>query len=90
MALSLIVDKVDKPDELVPYLHRLGHRHVGYGAQEEHYQAVGECLLGALEEVAGDLWTRELADTWTLAYNVIQGLMLEGAKTAYIPERRVA
>ena len=33
-------------DAIVPKLRELGARHVGYGAQAEHYPVVGEVLIG--------------------------------------------
>jgi methyl-accepting chemotaxis protein len=66
-------------DDIVPDLEELGARHVEYGAQAEHYPVVGEVLIGAMAEVAGDAWKPEYTSAWQEAYQVVQGVMLSGA-----------
>ena len=66
-------------DDIVPDLEELGARHVEYGAQAEHYPVVGEALIGAMAEVAGDAWKAEYTSAWQEAYQVVQGVMLSGA-----------
>lgn len=78
-ALALIVANLEDSDKLTQYLNELGANHVDYGAEDAHYDAVGECLLHALSVIAGDLWTAEVKDAWTDAYGAIAGLMIEGA-----------
>src|SRR5215831_16489643 len=52
-ALSLLVANLENPEILKSYLGQLGAKHVRYGARDAHYDAVGECLLAAMAEVAG-------------------------------------
>ncbi len=78
-SIALIVRKVDDTEYLVPYLQGLGKTHVAYGTKPEHYDAVGECLIAALSETAGELWTKEMEETWVEAYGVIKTTMIEGA-----------
>jgi len=66
-------------DDIVPDLEELGARHVEYGAHAEHYPVVGEVLIGAMAEVAGDAWKPEYTSAWEEAYQVVQGVMLSGA-----------
>ena len=55
----------------------LGVRHRGYGVTAEHYRLMGDALLGALAEQCSD-WTPELAEAWSLAYNLTtEAMMLE-------------
>jgi hemoglobin-like flavoprotein len=77
--LTMIVDHVDDPDKLVPYLKDMGKRHVRYGAQEEHYNWVGQSLIKTFAFFFGDDWTDELEGEWLAAYGVISQVMLEGA-----------
>lgn len=81
-ALAFVVRNLEKPDALTETLEALGARHIKYGAQAEHYPAVGECLLAALEDVAGDAWNGELANAWLEAYEAITQIMLSGAAKA--------
>jgi hemoglobin-like flavoprotein len=66
-------------DDIVPDLEELGARHVDYGAQPEHYPVVGEVLIGAMAQVAGDAWKPEYTSAWQEAYQVVQDVMLSGA-----------
>ena len=65
-------------DDIVPDLEELGARHVGYGAEAAHYPVVGEVLIGAMAQVAGDAWKPEYTAAWQEAYGVVQGVMLSG------------
>lgn len=68
-------------DDIVPDLEDLGARHVEYGAQPPHYPVVGEVLIGAMAEVAGDKWKPEYTAAWQEAYDVVKDVMLRGADT---------
>jgi len=69
-------------EDIAPDLEDLGARHAEYGAQPEHYPVVGEVLLGAMAEVAGDAWKPEYTAAWQEAYGVVQDVMLSGAAEA--------
>ncbi len=81
-ALALLVANLEKPDVLKSYLGMLGARHAGYGTQQAHYAAVGECLLAAMAEVAGPLWTDDLEQEWAATYGAVASLMQQGAAAA--------
>jgi hemoglobin-like flavoprotein len=66
-------------DDIVPDLEELGARHAGFGAQPEHYPVVGQVLIGAMSEIAGDAWKPEYTTAWEEAYGVVQNVMLSGA-----------
>ncbi|HKO94653.1 MAG TPA: globin domain-containing protein, partial [Polyangiaceae bacterium] len=53
----------------------LGAKHVDYGVTPEMYAWVGDSLLAALADAAGEAWTPELAGAWTEAYGAVSGLM---------------
>jgi hemoglobin-like flavoprotein len=78
-SLKLVVDNLRVPGTLVPALENMGARHIEYGALEGHYPAVGATLLKSLAEVAGDLWSSELTEAWSDAYQEISRIMLVGA-----------
>ena len=50
-ALVHVVQMVDQPDDLVPFLEQLGRDHRKFGVLAEHYDAVGDALLTAIEHV---------------------------------------
>jgi NAD(P)H-flavin reductase len=79
-ALVHVVQMVDRPDDLSIFLRQLGRDHRKFGVLGEHYDRVGESLLGAIGEIAGpDIWTHEVEDAWTGAYDIVSQLMREAA-----------
>jgi len=79
-ALVAVLDHLEDASWLTTTLPALGAKHVGYGVTDEMYGWVGECLLAAIAEAAGEAWSAELAAAWTEAYGAIAGLMLSGAQ----------
>jgi hemoglobin-like flavoprotein len=69
-------------DTIVPALRKLGARHVAYGARPEHYPVVGEVLIASMADVAGDVWRPEYERAWAAAFEVVAGVMIEGAAAA--------
>ena len=84
-ALVLLRKSLRDLDAIVPTLRGLGARHIGYGAEPEHYPVVGEVLIASMRDVAGDAWRPEYEQAWTAAYAVVAGAMLEGAAAAERP-----
>lgn len=78
-ALVHVVQMVDRPDELTTFLRQLGRDHRKFGVVGEHYDKVGEALLGAIGEIAGDLWTPEVSHSWTSAYGIVAQAMRDAA-----------
>lgn len=78
-ALVHVVQMVDRPDELVPYLHQLGRDHRKFGVINAHYAAVGTSLIGAIKKFAGDAWSPQVDAAWHEAYAVIAQTMQEAA-----------
>ncbi|MGH3588193.1 MAG: globin domain-containing protein, partial [Pseudonocardia sp.] len=74
-ALVHVVQMVDRPDDLVPFLEQLGRDHRKFGVLARHYDAVGEALIGAVEAHAGDAWTPEVQEAWDGAYSQIARAM---------------
>lgn len=78
-ALVLLVANLEKGDLLKSYLGVLGAKHVRYGVRDEHYDAVGECLLAAMAEIAGPIWNDELQREWAGTYGAVAAMMKQGA-----------
>ncbi len=81
-AISVVVANADKPERLEEVATDLGARHVAYGAEPAHYDAVGESLLSALASVAGPLWSKQLAKAWGDAYRTVADFAIAGAEAA--------
>jgi NAD(P)H-flavin reductase/hemoglobin-like flavoprotein len=79
-ALVHVVQMVDQPDELVPFLEQLGRDHRKFGVLAQHYDAVGGALLSAIGHFAGDAWVPEVEKAWTDAYGVVAGAMRTAAQ----------
>jgi hemoglobin-like flavoprotein len=78
-ALVAVLDHLEDAPWLQETLFALGEKHVGYGVRDEMYGWVGQCLLAALAEAAGDAWTKEVEAQWGEAFGAIQSMMLAGA-----------
>ncbi len=89
-ALVLLRNSLRDLDALVPKLRAMGARHVAYGATAEMYPLVGEVLLAAMAEIAGDLWNGSIEAAWAEAYGIVADTMLEGAAQHVDPARSMA
>ena len=78
-ALVHVVQMVDQPDELVPFLEQLGRDHRKFGVLAQHYDAVGAALLSSIGHFAGDAFTPEVKTAWTEAYGTVAAAMRAAA-----------
>lgn len=78
-ALALVVQGLDRPEQIVAAVRHLGARHVGYGVQAQDYDTVGAALLWTLSQGLDDRFTEEVAEAWGAAYQILAELMLEAA-----------
>jgi len=84
-ALSLVVEKADQLDTIVPVLQELGRNHVKYGVKARHYDSVGSALLWTLEQGLGDRFTDRARAAWTVAYALVSGPMRQAAADVQRP-----
>lgn len=80
--LNAAVGGLTNLETLTPVVRQLGARHVNYGVRAEHYATVGSALLWTLEQGLGDKFTAEVHEAWTLAYELLSSVMLQGAAEA--------
>jgi NAD(P)H-flavin reductase/hemoglobin-like flavoprotein len=80
-ALVHIVQMVDRPDDLMPFLRQLGRDHRKFGVVTAHYEAVGMALLGAVKAHARAAWTEDVERAWAEAYTIMARAMLEAANS---------
>jgi hemoglobin-like flavoprotein len=83
-ALVLVCKSPRNLDAIVPKLRELGARHVAYGARPEHYPVVGATLIASMAAIAADEWRPEFEAAWSAAFDVVAGVMLEGAAEAEV------
>jgi hemoglobin-like flavoprotein len=73
------VSLLERPDQLLPALKRLGAHHTSYGVVDRHYETVGAALLRTLGQGLGERFTAEVAAAWGAFYALVSGAMREGA-----------
>jgi NAD(P)H-flavin reductase/hemoglobin-like flavoprotein len=78
-ALVHVVQMVDRPDDLIPFLRQLGRDHRKFGVVSSHYEAVGTALLAAVKKFAGTAWTPQVELAWAEAYTIMARAMQEAA-----------
>jgi NAD(P)H-flavin reductase/hemoglobin-like flavoprotein len=78
-ALVHVVQMVDRPDDLIPFLRQLGRDHRKFGVVASHYEAVGMALLASVKQYARAAWTDEVERAWAEAYTIMARAMLESA-----------
>jgi NAD(P)H-flavin reductase/hemoglobin-like flavoprotein len=78
-ALVHVIQNLDRPDELVPFLRQLGRDHRKFGVLEQHYDAMGTALVTALKQYSGASWTPQVEKAWRDAYGLIAKTMQEAA-----------
>lgn len=78
-ALDFVVRGLDRGGEMLPAVQQLARRHVGYGVQPAHYDAVGEALTWTLAQGLGEAATDEVLQAWATAYASLAAAMKRAA-----------
>ena len=81
-AISLVVKSPELPQSVTGALGELGRRHLGYGVEDVHYDAVGAALIETLATALGSEFTPAARAAWTDAYGAVAGKMKAGAAEA--------
>lgn len=79
-ALAFMMATLDRPDELVPALQKLGRAHGGYGVEDRHYDTVAAALLGALHDLLGHAFTPAGRAAWVEVYTTAASVMKDAAR----------
>ncbi|MDT0446019.1 MULTISPECIES: globin domain-containing protein [unclassified Streptomyces] len=78
-ALLTAAEQIDDTVGLTDYLGHLGRGHRKYGTRADHYPAVGEALIYALERYAPRTWDAAAEAAWVRAYTVFSQTMIDAA-----------
>jgi len=81
-ALVAAVEGLGTPWSIEPVLRQLGADHLKYGVRPEHYTPVGQALLCAVRELAGNSWESSLGTAWVDVFEYLAGAMQAGAAEA--------
>src|SRR5215213_4933586 len=73
--IRVVVNGLNRLDELVPAVQELGRRHARYGVRDEHYDTVGAALLWTLSQGLGARFTSETEAAWATAYTLLAETM---------------
>ena len=80
--LGVVVNGLERLDEIAPVARQLAIRHVAFGVKAEHYAPVGAALLWTLRQGLGDTFTPEVEEAWTVAYATLSSVMVAAAYPA--------
>lgn len=78
-ALVHVIQMMDRPDEVAPFLHQLGRDHRKFGVVTNHYEAVGTALLASVKKHIGEAWTQPVERAWAEMYTAMASAMTEAA-----------
>lgn len=79
-AIAYVIDQLEEPEPVLEFLGQLGRDHRKYGVVDAHYTAVGNSLIFALKNFAGnEIWTDEVDNAWREAIALIASVMMEAA-----------
>jgi hemoglobin-like flavoprotein len=78
--LGLILDDIDDPEALEPYLKQLAEGHAAYGVKPEHYPPMGRALIQTMRETLGDRFSKDAEAAWEVAYDHIAKEMIRLGK----------
>lgn len=77
-ALEHVAAVLDRPEQLAPFLRRLGRDHRKLDVSSRQVASLGVALEGALHDVLGPAWSEPAAEAWREAFTVVAALMAEG------------
>ncbi|MFC4374132.1 globin domain-containing protein [Nocardia halotolerans] len=85
-AISYALERLEEPDQLLPFLAQLGRDHRKYGVQPAHYVAVANSLKSAMRQFSGtEMWTDEVDSAWDEALELISNAMISAADKETTP-----
>ncbi|MEC7761863.1 MAG: globin family protein [Pseudomonadota bacterium] len=77
--LGFVVKSLPDLDKVANAAGALALRHVEYGVEPHHYDAVGASLIRTLEQGLGSEFTLEVKEAWLTTYGVLAGVMITTA-----------
>lgn len=77
--LGVILDHLDRPQELEPYLDNLAKGHAAYGVRPEHFPPMGQALIETMRETLGERFPEGADAAWRAAYEELATEMVRRA-----------
>jgi hemoglobin-like flavoprotein len=78
--LAVVVNGLDRFEEVSPLLKKLGQQHTSYGVTNAHYDIAASALLWTLERGLGAEFTDEVRNAWVSLYGIVADTMKKGAE----------
>ncbi len=80
--VQILRESFEDLDVLVPELRALGERHAEWGVTPKDYAVMGPILIESMASLVDPYWRSEYTTAWAHLFEVVQGIMLEGAERA--------
>lgn len=77
--LGVVVNALNELETVIPAAEALALRHVEYGVEAEHYDAVGASLIRTLKQGLGSEFTPAVKSAWIETYGLVAKVMIEAA-----------
>ncbi|MFQ5622581.1 MAG: globin domain-containing protein [Paracoccaceae bacterium] len=78
--LRTIVNHLESPESLHPFLVELAEGHAAYGVGPEHFPPMGEALIWTMKKTLGDGMPEGAEEAWRAAYKHVADEMIRLAK----------
>jgi NAD(P)H-flavin reductase/hemoglobin-like flavoprotein len=88
-ALVDVLQMVDRPDELAPFLEQLTRDHRKFGVLAGHYDAVGAALISTIGEFLGPAWTPQVEKAWRDGFGMVATAMHAATRAERGPTTRL-
>lgn len=69
--LGVILQHLDDPEALAPYLKRLAEGHAAYGVRAGHFAPMGKALVATMRETLGEEFPEGADRAWAEAYEML-------------------
>jgi NAD(P)H-flavin reductase len=79
-ALVHVIQMIDQPEQVEPFLAQLGRDHRKFGVLLEHYDALSTALIAALRHYSGPAWTDATEWAWADALGYVSRTMCRAAE----------
>ena len=80
--LTYVIRKLDRLEDILDEVAMLAKRHVKYGVEAKHFDAVGAALLWTLEKGLGEHWNEEVKTAWITCYTLLSSAMISSMEEA--------
>ncbi|MCU0447577.1 MAG: globin domain-containing protein [Microscillaceae bacterium] len=81
-AVTLLITKINKLDNIREEVRSLAKRHTLYGVKPEYFQVFGEAFMDMLDRVLQSNWNEDMQLAWRTLYGIIAQAIIDEMSTA--------